>query len=416
MLARMRSQRIAWTWAIALLLLRAVVIALSVPAHRPLTGDEPAYDNVARSLLAGHGFVEYGQPWVWKPPIWPMLLAGIQALFGHDGRIVAFIQALFDAGTACMAWIAARLMFGSARAGWIAMALAAAWPPFIREARLFQTEPVFTFAVALSMAAFVNWALRPGVKSGFTLGLACGLAAMTRPNGLAPGFALLAVWLVLDAMARRHMRTVAMVLLGVMLVVAPWAVRNAEVFHAFIPFSTGGGEVFALGTSTATDGRWEHVAWIEESGRELHAEELRLGHPLTIPEKDAALYRLGFRHWREDPKGQMVLWTRRLWRSLALPLGGDSWAVRIAFLLVLLVLYAFSCVGVVRGWRGGQREGRLPAAMVAAFVLNVLALSTIAASSRYTEPVRTLLFVVSAGPLAAWMTRRDAQREGRLVA
>lgn len=48
-------------------------------------------------------------------------------------------------------------------------------------------------------------------------------------------------------------------LAGVVLVVAPWTVRNAEALGRFVPISTGGGQVLFAGTYLPSDGNPERV-------------------------------------------------------------------------------------------------------------------------------------------------------------
>src|SRR5690349_1396199 len=115
--------RRAWSWMVALVLVRALALVASVSDHRPLTGDEPIYDGVARSLLAGRGFTHHGAPWVMKPPGWVIVLAGIRAVAGDHVRAGVLVQGLFDAGTILLGALLARRLFRSSRAGWIAFAL-----------------------------------------------------------------------------------------------------------------------------------------------------------------------------------------------------------------------------------------------------------------------------------------------------
>src|SRR5260221_7169282 len=113
---------------VPLVRVRSVALTESVPDHRALTGDEPIYDGVARSLVAGKGFTHHGAPWVAKPPGWVIVLAAVRALAGDHVRAGVVVQGLFDAGSILLAVFLARRLFRSSRAGWIAFALMAVWP------------------------------------------------------------------------------------------------------------------------------------------------------------------------------------------------------------------------------------------------------------------------------------------------
>jgi 4-amino-4-deoxy-L-arabinose transferase-like glycosyltransferase len=391
-----------WAVAVGLLLLRALLLAASVSPDRALTGDEAQYDGPARSLLLGQGFSHHGEPWVWKPPLWPLILAGIKSAFGHDHRAAVFAQGLFDAGTALLAWFVARRIFASARAAWLLFAVVALWPPFLRESRFLQTEPLYTLGVAAMLAEFVRFAEQRTPWRGFLLGVVIGLTSLVRPTGFAAAVSLLAAWAMLDRTVLRSWKALLPIALGAILVLTPWTVRNARVFHAFIPFSTGGGEVFAMGTSTTTDGRWHMTLWVKERREALAPEEARLGRPLTIPEADRALYRVGLRRWQDDPGAQAWLWLKRLWRTVALPVRSDGLPLRAAFLAVLAALYALAIAGARVAWRRGDVTGRLGMAVLVAYFAHALLISGVAASSRYTEPVRTMLLLLAAGAVAAW--------------
>ena len=225
---------------------------------------------------------------------------------------------------------------------------------------------------------------------------------MVRPNGLAPAAGLVLAWLVLSRAARAKWPTLAAIALGAALVIAPWALRNQRVFHAFIPFSTGGGEVFAMGTSIATDGRWDHVVWVDEEKGLLKAEAARVRHPLGVAEIDAMLYRTGIERWKANPGEQLGLWWRRLARTVALPVDGESLGLRVAFLVTLVVLYVLAVAGAMSGWQRADPAGRIAPALLASYLFNALLVSGIAASSRYIEPVRTMLLVLAGGAIVAW--------------
>jgi hypothetical protein len=64
----------------------------------------------------------------------------------------------------------------------------------------------------------------------------------------------------------------ALVCVGLLIVVAPWTVRNAVALHRFVPISTGGGQVLFAGTYLPSDGDPEKVgAEVVERHPELFA-------------------------------------------------------------------------------------------------------------------------------------------------
>lgn len=82
--------------------------------------------------------------------------------------------------------------------------------------------------------------------------------------------------------------------------------------------------------------------------------------------------------------------------------------MRTGFLAALALMYTLSVAGAKIAWRRGDSLGRLGMVLLAAYFAHGLILSGIAASSRYTEPVRTMLLLLTAGAIAAWWERRRA--------
>lgn len=399
----------AWWWlALALLAGRIALLLYSVRVPEPITGDEPIYVEIARNLLAGRGYWYDDGPWVWKPPGWPITLAGIHATFGSSRAAVTLVQGLFDSGTALLtAWTALRVM-GSRLAAAIAFLMVLVWPPFFREARWMQTEPEFTFLVSLTVAAFTRFALKPSALGAGLVGVVAGLASLVRPNGLAPLAGLALGWMLhrLHELKRDVPRFAALAL-GVALVLAPWTLRNLREFHAFIPVSTGGGELFYMGTTPETDGRWDNTQWATLRGRVLDAEADRLGRDLDRVEVDKALLRAGLDNWKRDFGGSALIALKRVWRLCFLPvISEDRSLVRFGFFVALLALYALALPSGLAGLRAGSGPRTLAGAMLVALAVNVLALSLFYTNSRYFEPVRPLVLILAAGTLAGWLERR----------
>ncbi len=74
-----------------------------------------------------------------------------------------------------------------------------------------------------------------------------GAATLVRPQVLVSLPFLVLAWLVAGLGWRRALAWGATLAVGVVLVVAPWTVRNQQVFGAFVPLSTNGGANLCIG-------------------------------------------------------------------------------------------------------------------------------------------------------------------------
>jgi hypothetical protein len=149
------------------------------------------------------------------------------------------------------------------RAGLAAGVLAAVYPELVWFATRFWSETLFVvllwWAIERTLAADANERPRTAAVAGFLF----GLATLTRELSvyLVP---LVVLWLLrprgtTDAgwqtwlhPPRRRVAAAAALVTACVLTVAPWSVRNAVVFRAFIPVSTMGGLNLWQGNTTLT--------------------------------------------------------------------------------------------------------------------------------------------------------------------
>jgi hypothetical protein len=246
------------------------------------------------------------------------------------------------------------------------------------------------------------------------VGFAAGLAALVRPNGIA-----LVVGLVLGTLLLRRSNerarwlSLAAMALGLLLVLAPWTIRNAVVFHAFVPVSTGGGELLYMGTTPETGGRWDHRKWDELKDPVFAAERARLGHALNPLEQDRAFFKAGVANWNRDFTGSLSLTLKRIGRLCFVPVGADHPVVRIAFLVAILALYALALPMAIEGLRAREPNGAMLGVLAVTLLFNVVALSAFYTNSRYFEPFRPLLMVLAAGTIVRlWPSRVESAATG----
>jgi len=239
---------------------------------------------------------------------------------------------------------------------------------------------------------------------------------MVRPEYLGVAFLLALVVFARGARIdwRRSLAQAAIVLAGLVVVVAPWTIRNAVVLDRVVPISTGGGQVLFAGTYLPSDGDPERVG-AEVVARHpglfdpADAQKLRLEQILARLaaaryadlETDRALSRMGReRLWddlSEQPleyAGFVVAKIGRIWSHgprdvMRKPLWAAlHWAL-IGFGLLGLCLLA---------WRR-----RWEALVLATILLSITALSTLLVASPRRVLAMLPLVAALAGVAATWL-------------
>jgi 4-amino-4-deoxy-L-arabinose transferase-like glycosyltransferase len=199
--------------------------------------------NVARALLVGHGF---GSPFVSSqtsaimPPVYPLVVAGIFAAFGVHTAASIFAVHAFDCLTSALAcipiFLLARRSFGprvGLWAGWawvffpygIYFAAAWAWSTHLL---------MLSLLWLLYLAQEIEVSPRLGVWAGF--GLLAGFAGLCEPSVLVvvPFLLVLAAWRLARA-GKRWLAPGMVASLVLAATIAPWLIRDARLFHRFIP-------------------------------------------------------------------------------------------------------------------------------------------------------------------------------------
>jgi hypothetical protein len=161
------------------LLVRAINLGL-------LRGDDAFFaepDAYAYWKLAGlfrtEGFWTTLSSMTDRMPLYPLLLAGIQSVFGSAPRAAAALQAVIDAGTCTL--IAALGALISPLTGLLAGVLAALSVTLVVFSTQLLTDTLFVFFFTLTLLAGAHFLLRPDVGTALLAGLGGGLALSTRP-------------------------------------------------------------------------------------------------------------------------------------------------------------------------------------------------------------------------------------------
>jgi hypothetical protein len=219
----------------------------------PYSGDTKFYEELARNWLyhGVYGLFVRGQlsPVDMRMPGYPAFLAAVYAVFGRSDKAVTIVQAVIDLGTCVLAAAIAACLAPAARrriAATVALWLAAVCPFTANYSAIVLTEVLATFLTTLALLFFVRvlgdrsidvplrslerraLLYRAGLWMGG--GLIIGIGTLVRPEAplllVATVFALSVRWWRRSDWSKLAL-AVSWMVAGLLLVLAPWAARNA---------------------------------------------------------------------------------------------------------------------------------------------------------------------------------------------
>ncbi len=309
-------------------------------------------------------------PTAYRPPLYPTLLA----MTSWSGEVSKWSAALVHIALGIgIVWLTYQcgVKLGLGKWSQIAAGLVVVDPILLNQATLLMTETLGTFLAVLALDTALSWNQNRTGKHAWVLGMAFGLASLSRPTFVVwAGLSVLwCGWLLRDQ-PRRWWQAVA-VGLGVLVVLAPWIGRNAAQFGRPMFATTHGGYTLLLGNNPLYYDHLRAGAWREPwDARHLLPELERIG-VREDPncgtyelDNDQRCYELAQQTMREQPgmvalsSGLRVL---RLWSPLPHRLAANEssarrvmrWAVCGWYLLVGSLLV----IGLLRLPRGRPGSG-----------------------------------------------------------
>ena len=223
------------------IVVRLIYIEQFAPSHH-IFPDSFWYFIQAKNLRNGHGYIDIarefgafnGHPDIagerataYWPPLFPLVLAGWQSIFGESIRTSQLMGVATGAVTVVMAGLLGRMVV-SRTVGLVAAALVAVSPFIIAVDGSLMSETLYLPLVLLALLLAQRARERPQWWSWALLGGSIGLASLARGDAL---FLVVVVMIPVALLARPTwpqfvLRVgVGAVALGV--VVSPWVIRNA---------------------------------------------------------------------------------------------------------------------------------------------------------------------------------------------
>jgi len=210
--------------------------------------DAPLYDRIAWRLITEGRYAAEDHlgrmSQASRPVLFPVVLGGLYAIFGHGVVAPQVFQCLLGALTCGVIYSLGREVFDR-RAGILAGIGAAIFPQLIYYCGALTTEILHIFLLTCAIfMLFVAYKRRAGLGWWFAGGATLGLAALARSAmlGLLP---VVGLWMIIVTRNKRSaVVRFAFVVIGAAAAMSPWIIRNYTVFGKFVPATTEGGYTF----------------------------------------------------------------------------------------------------------------------------------------------------------------------------
>ncbi|HEY65962.1 MAG TPA: hypothetical protein G4O02_15475 [Caldilineae bacterium] len=380
-------------WGLVIFLLalglRLAYISLLVGWDYVPQRDAAEYSAIAENLAAGHGYrLASGALTAIRPPLFPLLLAGVYVVFGVHYGAALVMQSVLGSLSCVITYRVGAEAFGE-WPGRLAGVMAAGYPMLIYHDSQLLSETPFILWTILAVWAMLRLTRRVRLRDVGLLGGALGLAALTRPNGLLlwAGVVAWALWY----WRRRAWPIIAGATLVVIVLLTPWVVRNWIAMGAFIPASTMGGAVLL--------GSYNEIVLRDPTYRgdwisPCRVSGARCGEPMSEVARDRLWRRMGLAfirsHVRDLP--EMAFWRFvNLWHLYRFTRGFPE---NIGFYCYVIVA-SLAAVGIWL-YRSRWRSMTPLYVVVICFTANALVFW---GGFRMRAPIEPVLVVLAAGTL-----------------
>ncbi len=431
---------------VAILLLGVGLRADYAWSGRAPVYDAAAYARIAANLDQGRGFTAGSaatQPSSNYSPGLPLLSAGVYEIAGgvHE-RLARLVLAAIGSLAVLFTYLIGRRLgrslhspgqggkdASSVVAGLVGAAAVAVYPALLEYQGMLMSEPLAATLLAGAVLAML-WASdarQPHRQLRWLLpGALLGALAMVRPEYLGVAFVLGVLVLARGFRDdwRASLTAAAVLLAGVVLLLAPWTIRNADALGRFVPISTGAGQVLFAGTYLPSDGNPEKVGaevvarhpgiFAPADAHRLRLEQIlaRLAaHRYPGLESDKALSRMGREQLWDDATerpleyaGFLAAKIGRIWSHGPRSVMREPLWEALHWALVALGLLGLLGLAWQRRWE---------ALLLATILLSITALSTLLVASPRRVLVMLPLVAALAGVGSAWAWTATLERRGR---
>jgi Dolichyl-phosphate-mannose-protein mannosyltransferase len=430
------TRRRAWAGAIfgIALVLRFAILGLTFRGNAAVEYYDDA--QIALNVINGHGFsinydyrnflfykavlntaslqdpvTEGTRPTAVKQPAYALLLTVLFYLFGAKNFLVVFVlHAVISSLTVALLYLC--LSKTAPSAALVAALGGAVYPAFAGHAVTVPESTTFLLLMIVAVLfCMVNVSQRPSWSSWGIAGLTAGLTILTEPITI-PFVAMTLAYAAYLGRSAVQPRLAGLALAGavVLLILAPWLVRNYIVFDRFPVLKTGAmGHVFVWGLKFSGKGSWipdERIVALEKSGRALNEVE-----------EEAAIQRdvlAGLSsHWGEYVAEYIPRNLLNLWWDVQSYRNDYSPRYTLGRRLPFVLLLCLALPRLIRTLTGLVQQSRATLTDRPVEIAALVLMSSYSAvyaifgafHSRYRLPIELALFIFAGATAAPWANR-----------
>lgn len=416
----MNKTKKIWTLFFIALLLRLIPALFFSSAPQD---DASNYHQVALNLAHGEGFSWQGKATAFREPLLPLLASLIYRIFGENYLYVYAFQSILSALTVVIVFYLSLSLFRDEKAAGFAAILTMVYPNFILYSKLFLTETLTMFLIALFTWSLIKAVHTKKGKLYALAGIILGLLILTKAAFLffIPFLALYFILAYRNQWKKPLLQGVALLFILALVLIGAWTVRNYVVFHEFIPVVNRGGTALFYGVYIPYNNLYQYDQSYDAVEKQIRGNE-------SDPAKlDARFYQAAKRYVLEHPAASFLFYLKKMaimWYGPADAVGyslilftgsaqaiyekptleavfNNAW-VGLTVLLYVGIYWAVMLLALCTIWQ--QRRNKNTWLLIWPAIYGTLFYALVLVTARYKEPLLPLVFILSG---YGWVKRKE---------
>lgn len=239
------------------IVLRIIFIVFS--KNTPVS-DFDIYYKIAVNIFNGKGCSLNGKPVAFQSMGYALLLGSFFKLTGSSKVITGIIlNLILSIIFLISAALIVKKIFGESKISVITLIIIAFMPNYIAYINVLGSEMLCLALLSLSILVIMS-NLKLVLKS-LLFGIICGLLSLVKPFFMLYPFVVLVADMLCHIKLKEAFMKAAVSTILMIVIVAPWTIRNYINFHSFIPVSYNGGYVLYINNNSNN----HHGAWMRIS-------------------------------------------------------------------------------------------------------------------------------------------------------